>query len=398
MQVFSGVNDGTEDTTHTGDDGPRLGRRTFLKGASAATAVGVGSTLATGAATGTYPIVEELTGVRGAMYLPSKDWNAYQMWANYRNRVVERELDMAASLGLDSLRVLASYSHWKENGPAFFAHVEHFLTECRRRDIRPVMVLFEAPPKNEPTERNRTETDPAEAFGVHSPSRRNVLQPRNWSGYARSPVHFARRWARMFAADPRLLATEIMNEPGDVQPRQDFVRDVLATVRKHAPAATLTMGCKDFRFNEVYDENDDLDVHQFHMNLPPDKDAADDYLARAREHREETGKPLWCTEWQRTREEAPTRFLPNYKSLAPTIRAAHENGSLDGDFFWGLMLKPAYLRDPREAGRINGVFHSDGTPFDASDRDALARQRRSYPDGWDDHPFPYPDPQTFSRP
>lgn len=384
----------------------RVPRRTFLKTAAATAVVAVGPSTTSAETDRANPIASSrstkrsewwATNVNGAMYIPSKDWNAYQMWANYNIEVVERDLDLAASLGLDSLRVLASYECWREDGASFFAQIEHFLSKCYERNIRPVIVLFEAPPKNEPTEENRTTTDPAEAFGVHSPSQRNVIQPRNWSGWAQSPLRFVRRWAEMYASDPRLLATEIMNEPGEVQPRQDFVKDMLAEVREHAPEATLTVGCKDVQYNHVYDEEDALDVHQFHMNLPLDRAAADDYLARAREHRQETGKPLWCTEWQRTREEPSIRFLPNYKSLAPIIGDAHADGSIDGDFFWGLMLKPAYLQSPREDGRVNGLFHPDGTPFDASDRDALARKRRTYPDGWDDHPFPYPSPRRFCR-
>ncbi|WP_247004492.1 cellulase family glycosylhydrolase [Halosolutus gelatinilyticus] len=370
-------------------------RRMYLKTVGAVGAATAGSGLLTAAASAAaYP--DALTGIRGAQYFQYGSWNNYQIWSNYANAEIERDLDYARSLGLNSLRVLASYEYWQEDGPSFFAHVEHFLTECDARGIRPILVLFEAPPEDEPTEANRTDTDPETAFGVHSPSRENVIQPRDWSGWARSPLHFTRRWAEEFGEDSRLLATEIMNEPGDVQPRQDFVKDMLAEFVANAPNGTVTMGCKDFQYNDVYDENDDLDIHQFHMNLPVDEQAARDYLAQAEQHRANTGKPLWCTEWQRTREEPPNRFLPNYESLAPIVDDAHANGQIDGDFFWQLMLKPAYLQTPRQNGRVNGLFHEDGTPFDASDRDALAGVERYYPDGWQNHSFPYPDPEYFN--
>ncbi|WP_157533190.1 cellulase family glycosylhydrolase, partial [Haloferax profundi] len=258
----------------------QVGRRTFLKASGVTALGGVGSTLMSQTERDT-AVSADLTDIRGAIYIPSKDWNAYQMWANYDKTVIERELDLAKSLGLNALRVFASYERWVEDGPSFFSRVEHFLSECSARGIRPIVVLFEAPPKGEPTEYNRTTTDPEKAFGVHSPSRANILQPRNWSGYDRSPVHFARQWARKYATDSRLLATEIMNEPGDVQPRQDFVKDVLHEVRTHAASATLTMGCKDFQLNNVYDRNDELDIHQFHMNLPRDTNAAEAYLEEA---------------------------------------------------------------------------------------------------------------------
>lgn len=90
----------------------------------------------------------------------------------------------------------------------------------------------------------------------------------------------------------------VPNEPGDVQPRQDFEKDMLAEVlAESAGDPTLTMGCTDFSLNEVYGGNDDLDVHQFRVNLPADEAAADDYLAQADQHRQNTGTPMWCTEW-----------------------------------------------------------------------------------------------------
>ncbi|UPV99772.1 glycoside hydrolase family 5 protein [Halorussus gelatinilyticus] len=348
---------------------------------------------------------DTLRAVRGAVYLPQKDWNAYQMWANYENETVERELGYAAELRLNSVRVFASYEFWREDGPTFFAHVEHFLTTCRERGIRPVVVLFEAPPESPPTEENLHATDPEKAFGVHSPSRSEVLQPRNWKGYDRSPVHFARRWAQEYAGDDRLLATEIMNEPGDVQPRRDFVTDALETVRDAAPDATLTMGTKDVRFARVYDRDDALDAYQFHMNLPKNRATAREYVGKQRALADEiatevagsdASKPLWCTEWQRTLDEPPSRFAPNLASLAPTIREVHDAQTLDGDFFWSLMLRPAYLRKPREKGRVNGLFHDDGAVYSLLDAETVAGQgldlprRDSFPTAWRAHRFPYP--------
>jgi len=348
---------------------------------------------------------ESLCGIRGAVYLPQKDWNAYQMWANYENETIARELRYAARLRLNSVRVFASYEYWREEGPTFFAHVEQFLTTCREWGLRPVVVLFEAPPEAPPTDENLHANDPENAFGVHSPSRPEILQPRNWKGYARSPIHFARRWAQEYAEDDRLLATEIMNEPGDVQPRRDFVLDALETVRDAAPEATLTMGTKDVRFARVYDRDDALDAYQFHMNLPKNRAAAREYVGRQRALADEiaaevagsdSSKPLWCTEWQRTLEEPPSRFAPNLASLAPTIRELHDAGTLDGDFFWSLMLRPAYLRTPREKGRVNGLFHEEGAVYSLLDAETIAGQgldlpdRRAFPEAWRAHRFPYP--------
>lgn len=342
-------------------------------------------------------------GFRGAMYLPAKDWNAYQMWDDYRQDIIERELDYAKSLGLRSVRVLGSYERWRQDGPSYFARTHHFLNECSRRGISPLIILFEAPPKNRPTLENLTNRDPDTAFGVHSPDRLTTLQTRDWKGYARSPLHFARRFAQEFGDDARLGAIEVMNEPGDAQPRQDFVVDMLNEVREHAPNAVITMGCKDFHFNNVYDDRTGgaLDVHQFHMNLPWTPEQARDILTDARDHKEATGKPIWLSEWQRTLEEPPSRFMPNVKSLAPEVHDALDNEWIDGAYLWGLMLKPAYLRVPRERGRYNGIFHTDGTVFDIGDARAASRdpfldltQRKAIPEDWHNHRFPYPIPEA----
>lgn len=106
-------------------------------------------------------------------------------------------------------------------------------------------------------------------------------------------------------------------------------------------------------------------------------------------HRESV--PFGVTEWQRMMEFPPAYTLPNYQSLVPPIRDAHESGHIDGDFFWGLTIQPAYLQRPRRNGRVNGLFHEDGSPFDLADHAALGGHTRSFPDEWDDHSFPYPE-------
>lgn len=336
-----------------------------------------------------------LSDVRGCLYLPTESWNAYQLWADYEETVVERDLGYAKRLRLNAIRVFCSYEHWREVGDAFFDQFEHFLGAAATNDIQVLPVLFESLGR-EPTESNRKARDPKQGFAIHSPSRKEVLQPRNWKGYDRSPRQFTRRFCRRFGSDDRLLAIEIMNEPGDVQPRRDFVYDMLAEANEHA-MAPLTMGCKDFRFNHVWERRGfELDVHQFHYNLPPNAAHLDRELERARAHKHRTGKPLWLAEWQRVRAGPPSRFLPNYENMAERIHDARANGEIDGDFFWGLMFKPAYLSKPRRAGRVNGVFHPDGSVFSRSDAEAIAgaamdvAEQFRYPESFSSHPFPYP--------
>ena len=97
-------------------------------------------------------------------------------------------------------------------------------------------------------------------------------------------------------------------------------------------------------------------------------------LAEASRLSEETETPVWLTEWQRTREEPPDVLVPNYSSLAATVRG----GDIAGDFFWQLMLKPAYGAVQRARGRLNGLFYEDGWVYSVDDARAIAVEN----DGW----------------
>jgi hypothetical protein len=333
----------------------------------------------------------ELVNIRGANYIPAEAWNAYQQWKFYDEARTVRDLGYAQQLGLNSLRVWVSYEWWREQAEAFKAgetpgnahigNLEHFLTECDNHGIKPVMVLFEAPPQGDPAQVDKDSYQ----FGLHSPSRSEILQPQDWSGWEFSPMHFTNRFANAFGDDSRVLAWEIMNEPANVEPRKTFVFDMLDEFDANTTTATLTMGTKETNFAQIYDQYDQLDVWQFHDNLPADPEAAREYYE---DNRIRTDKPLWLSEWQRTLEEPPDRGLPNYASLAPTVR--DEMGkTLEGNFVWDLMFSPAYLRNPREGvGRTNGVFHPDGAVFNAVDAEAVAgtsltvNERMQYPSKW----------------
>lgn len=355
----------------------------------------------------------QLSGVRGAQYFPSYAYNAYQTWWLYDDSVIERELNYAQQLGLNSLRVFCSYEFWRDQGRQsdwsgpnrHLANLEHFLTQCNQRGIRPILELFEATPKGQPSQDNLQSTDPANAFGTKSPSSGILSDPSSWGGALGTPKHFTRRLANGFGEDSRVLAWEIMNEPGDaVNPpklnRHDFAKEMLSVFRSEAPGATLTMGCMDTSRLAWYDRDDELDVWQFHMNLPKNPQDAREYVQT---NVNRTSKPVWCTEYQRTLEEPPSRFLPYLNSLAPTMHELADQGILDGHYFWQLMLSPAYLRDPRNAGRVNGLMHADGAAFNVNDAEAVARgnagvsERLAYPSSWATHPFPYPDPQEIAN-
>jgi hypothetical protein len=84
-------------------------------------------------------------------------------------------------------------------------------------------------------------------------------------------------------------------------------------------------------------------------------------------------EPIWLTEWQKVASfgwdnssKKVKDWYPNYASLAPLLREY----SVD-NFFWSLMIQPAYTVPMRQKGILNGVFHEDGSVWSLKDARAI---------------------------
>ena len=336
----------------------RCSRRRFL-GACAA-----GTTLLTGDVTdaaGDPPV-----NVRGAMYLPPRAFNTYQMWATYEPGVTERDLGFAERLDLNAIRTWLSYEAWEEDRAAFGRALDHFLATADERGLQVLLGIFEGVGRP-PTPQNLHDVDPWTGTSTFSPGMVVMKNPERWDG----PRRFVRWVMDRHRDDDRLLAIELMNEPGWRQWKKRFARamfDVLVDERGRIPlsvGATSLANAADY-----YDWG--IDVVQFHYNFPNSTAVFRDLLRQARDLRASTDVPVWLSEWQRVANfsgtlESPLQRGPDYSSLAPLVREAGV-----GNFFWSLMLKPAYMVGQRRRGVLNGVFHEDGAVWDLDDARAIA--------------------------
>lgn len=304
-----------------------------------------------------------LKNVRGAIYFPSRSLNHYQTWNNYDRGEIHRDLVSAQKLDINALRVLLSYEFWRDNPEAFRQRFDHFLAIANTLGINVLPVFFESIGA-QPTKENLTNKNLLESFAVQSPHGKVVRNRNRWDG----PRRFVRWFTRRYGRHDKLLALEIMNEPGGWQPRVDFCQAMLRAARDEDSSVPLTMGTKEFKYNLQY-KDPSLDVFQFHFNLPPTVQDMREKLSAATRFANQFDTPIWLTEWQRTRENPPNKYLPNYSSLASVVR----NSDIDGDFFWQLMLKPAYIETPRKQGRLNGLVHRDGTVYSTEDARAIAK-------------------------
>lgn len=209
------------------------------------------------------------------------------------------------------------------------------------------------------------------------------------------PREYVRWFMERYRDDDRLLAIELTNEPGWNRKDVQFMKAMAASLTAYRGDVPLTVGSTSLANNTDYLDWG-MDILQFHYNFAQTTDQYERMLRQANHVQRKIGKPVWLSEWQRIREGRAffsdvdaESAVPDYTSLAPTIQRAGR-----GNFFWSLMVKPAYSVRLRLKGVINGIFHEDGAVWSQSDARAIkamsgdptfdGRERQEYPD-WIEH-------------
>ena len=305
--------------------------------------------------------------VRGAIYLPARAFNFYQMWRDYDPAVASRDLGYAVRVNLNAIRTWVSYEFWREDAGAFETAFEDFLDSADENGLKVLIGLFEGIGK-EPTEENLTDEGLMTATGVSSPSNEVLSDRDRWE----ETREFVRWFMDRYAADERLLAIEVMNEPGWRDVRVEFSKAMYETMLENRGPVPLTVGSTSMAKNSGYADWG-LDLFQCHYNFPTSEEQFRDALRQVMTLDDHLDEPVMLTEWQRIRSGAgfhnpPPREqrTPGYATMAPTIT---ELGT--SNFFWSLMIQPAYFSSQREVGILNGLFHEDGAVWNLEDARAI---------------------------
>jgi hypothetical protein len=316
--------------------------------------------------------MNQFTDIWGAIYVPARAYNPWQMWAEYDPAIMERDMSYAERVGLNAIRAWYSYERWLEVPDATAQALESALENCG--------VPF--------TPEAARDKDPLTAMDLISPAPSIIEDSSQWEG----PREYVRWFVDRYRDDRRLLAIEIMNEPWYRDNNLRFVLDMFHTARRHRGSLPLTIGTasEDVWKNLIF-AAEGSEVLQFHNNFPSSLEEFERSLAEAKLVERTLGRPVWLTEWQRVRAKGsgwredpvhPEEIGPGLATLAPLIRK-HQVGS----FFWSLMVKPAYLAAQRRKGTLNGLFHEDGTVWSLEDARAIsgdpgfeAEERREWPE------------------
>lgn len=316
----------------------------------------------------------------GCNFTPSTAINQLEMWqaATFDLPRIDAELALAASVGMNAVRVYLHDLLWVDDAPGFLARVEAFLAAADRHGIRTMLVLFDSCWNPEPAlgPQPHPKPDVHNSGWVQAPGMtalRDPAQRGRLEAYVRGVVG-------RFRDDPRVLAWDIWNEPdngpevslcdadelaGKAALVLPLMRDAFDWARAMDPIQPLTSAIwlGDWsareRMTPLQQAQIDLsDVISFH-----NYGVAEDFAQRL-EWLRVFGRPLLCTEFM---------ARPAGSTFEAILPIAHARKV--GAFCWGLVqgktqthLPWASWENPNLAGLkdkwFHDIFDSTGTAHD----------------------------------
>jgi hypothetical protein len=314
----------------------------------------------------------------GCNFTPSYAVNQLEMWQadTFDLGAIGRELKLAASVGMNAVRVYLHDLLWLEGSGGLLDRLNSFLSVADHHGIRTMLVLFDSC------------WDPDPSLGAQRPPREGVHN----SGWVQSPgmpaledatahgrlEEYVRGVVSHFARDPRVLAWDIWNEPDNgpevalcdpaaLKAKADLVVPLMlqafAWARQQDPIQPLTSGIwlGDWSAPDLFSpiqraQTANSDVISFHnYGIAQDFEQRVNWL-------KVMGRPLLCTEYM-ARPAGST-----FQAILPVAKK-HEVGT----FCWGLVKGKTQTHLPWEKWEnpnfeglkdrwFHDIFDSDGTP------------------------------------
>jgi hypothetical protein len=321
--------------------------------------------------------------LRGCNYLPSDCVDPYEEWQEFefdeKMKTVERELDLAASIGFNSIRVRLHFEVWAREGENFIKRFDCFLKVADKRGIS-VMPRFGQDclgPKDEyfPFEPGK-QREPE--WGYHGgfkkdPWRKGMV---GWSPLENKEneekfYEFLKLMAKTFGKDERVVMWELWNEPGNSGRREmstDYIKRSFEVFREMTPIQPLTCcGGWSFKSNNADPLSSIMDIEKLAMELSdvvnfhhygPPWEVAN--VIRALKER--YGRPLIITEWLHR------IFNNNYFNIFPLLFMEQV-----GSYSYGLVAGKAQFYEPWE-----GLWEKTGLDLKLWQHDLFRKNHRPY--------------------
>ncbi len=316
----------------------------------------------------------------GCNFTPSCAINQIEMWqeASFDLAVIERELDLAAGLGMNAVRVYLHDLLWLEDAEGFLARIDVFLDAAARRGIRTMLVLFDSCWDQEPT----LGVQRAPMAGVHNSGWVQSPGPAvlaDTSQHARLQAYVEAVVGR-FADDDRVLAWDIWNEPDNgpdvascdpatLAAKAALVLPLLTQAfdwaRSQRPTQPLTSGIwlGDWSAKHLLSDIQAVQVTRSDVISFHNYGDAEDFERRIRWLRVHR-RPLLCTEFMAR----PTGST--FEAILP-LAIRHDVGA----FCWGLVKGKTQTHLPWDSWTtpyvdgpsgpwFHDIFETDGTAHD----------------------------------
>lgn len=314
----------------------------------------------------------------GSNYIPATAINELEMWQadTFDPQRIDKELGWAEDLGMNTMRVFLHDLLWKQDSAGFTKRIDAFLDIAQRHGIKPMFVLFDSC------------WDPFPQLGKQRPPKPGVHN----SGWMQSPGAEALKdpsqYGRLeayvkgvvgaFAADDRVLAWDIWNEPdntnvssyGKLEPENkvalvlQLLPKAFEWARAAHPEQPLTSGVwkGDWSNREKLNPMEKIqldmsDVISFHNYEPPQE------FAKRVQWLKAYGRPLLCTEYM-ARGNGST-----FEGTLPIAKqdkvAAYNWGLVQGktqtNLPWDSWQRPYVNREP--AIWFHEIFRTNGEPY-----------------------------------
>jgi hypothetical protein len=314
----------------------------------------------------------------GANFAPSTASNQFEMWQadTWSPETIDRELGWAAGIGFNVMRVYLHDMVWTADPQGFEKRIDEYLTIANKHGIKTLFVLLDS--VWDPYPRAGKQKDPVphvhNSRWVQSP---HVDVQKDPSQYEAKIKPYVTAILTRFKDDPRVLAWDLLNEPGNPVPQYDDNWDQKDREAKHLillgklfdwgrevnPSQPLTAGlwinvggrvAPVDPLDKMMLERSDIITFHTYDKLPKAQEAVT-WL-------KQSGRPIICTEYM-SRGSGSTfeTVMPYFKEQnVGAINWGLVNGRSQTIYPWDSWNKK-YTEEPKPW--FHDVFRQDGTPY-----------------------------------
>lgn len=312
----------------------------------------------------------------GANFIPSDAINELEMFqaATFNPALNDKELGMAESIGMNTVRVFLQDQLWQQDPDGFKKRLDTFLAIAAKHHIKPLLVLFDSCWETDPHLGPQHPPIPGihNSGWVQSPGKERLLNRADepeLEAYVKGIVG-------AFANDDRILGWDVWNEPdnrgGDIEADEpakvrrvnELLPKVFAWARSVHPIQPLTSGLWEGNWSDPARESQTVkiqlaesDIISFHDYGWPEV-----FEAHIKEL-QPNHRPILCTEYMARG--AGSTFdgsLPIAKNYhVGAINWGFVAGKTQTYFPWDSWQRPYVLIQPTLW--FHEVFRQDDTPY-----------------------------------